>query len=62
MSQVIKKARGKVKKVVGAVTGNRKLEREGKRDEAEAKVEGAVDDVMGSVKDAGSAIKDAVKN
>ena len=60
MSQLIKKARGKIKKVVGGVTGNRELEREGERDVAVAKVEGAVADVTGSVKDAGSAVKDAV--
>jgi uncharacterized protein YjbJ (UPF0337 family) len=61
MGELIDKAKGKVKEVVGSLTGDKKLEREGKRDELAGVVEGAIADVKGVVKDAGHAIKDAVK-
>jgi uncharacterized protein YjbJ (UPF0337 family) len=61
MGEIIDKAKGKIKQAVGAVTGNKELEREGQRDELKGKVEGAVTDVKEAVKDAGHAIKGAVK-
>ena len=42
--------KGKVKAAAGAVTGNRRLERKGKRDQAK-----------GSIKQAGQNVKDAVR-
>jgi uncharacterized protein YjbJ (UPF0337 family) len=42
--------KGKVKEAAGAVTGNRRLERKGKRDQAK-----------GSIKQAGENVKDAVR-
>jgi uncharacterized protein YjbJ (UPF0337 family) len=61
MSELIDKAKGKIKEVVGHLTGNKELERQGKRDEVAGAVEGAIADVKHVVKDAGHAIKDAVK-
>ena len=42
--------KGKVKEAAGAATGNRRLERKGKRDQAK-----------GSIKQAGANVKDAVR-
>jgi uncharacterized protein YjbJ (UPF0337 family) len=50
-----------IKRAVGGLTGNKALEREGRRDELAGKVEGAIDDVKEAAKDAGHKIKDAVK-
>lgn len=49
-----KQAKGEVKKTVGALTGDAKLQAEGKSDKAEGKVQNAV----GGVKDA---MRDALK-
>lgn len=50
--------KGKAKETVGDLTGNEKLEAEGKADQAQAKVEGAVDDAKDSVSDAGDSLRD----
>lgn len=48
--------KGKVEETAGRVTGDEKLESEGKADQAKA----AVKDVGEKVKDAGSKVKDAI--
>lgn len=52
MGEIIDKAKGKIKQAVGAVTGDKKLEREGKIDEVKGDVKGAVEDIKHAVKDA----------
>jgi len=49
---------GKTKEVAGHVTGNRKLETEGKADQ----LKGAVHNAVGDAKDAGKKAIDSVKN
>jgi uncharacterized protein YjbJ (UPF0337 family) len=61
MGELIDKAKGKVKQAIGDLTGNKKLKREGERDETKGKVEGAVEEVKGAVKGAGQATTDALK-
>jgi len=46
-----KKAKGRAKQAVGAVTGNRKLQREGKRDERVGSLEDKADDATDAVHD-----------
>jgi uncharacterized protein YjbJ (UPF0337 family) len=52
------KTAGKIKEVAGHVTGNKRLETEGKVDQ----VKGAVHKAAGDAKDAGKEAIDAVKN
>lgn len=52
MGEIIDKVKGKFKQAVGAATGDKKLEREGKMDELEGDVKGVVEDVKDAVKDA----------
>jgi uncharacterized protein YjbJ (UPF0337 family) len=52
MGELIDKAKGKIKQGAGALTGNKKVEREGRVDEAKGRVKGAVEDVKHAVKDA----------
>jgi uncharacterized protein YjbJ (UPF0337 family) len=52
MGELIDKAKGKVKEVVGAATGDRKLEGEGKVDTAKGKVKGAFEKIKQDVKEA----------
>ncbi|HUS84158.1 MAG TPA: CsbD family protein [Anaerolineales bacterium] len=54
MGEFIDKAKGKIKQGVGGLTGNKKLKREGERDELKGQVKGIV-------KDGKRAIKRAVK-
>jgi len=68
MGEVIDRTKGKIKRAVGNLTGNKRLERQGKRDEGKARFEGAINDVKDAandvhavVKDAKDAVKDAVK-
>jgi len=61
MGEFTDKAKGKIKKVVGDLTGNEGLKQEGARDEFKGKVEGAVTDVKNAVKDTTEAIKESVK-
>jgi len=43
MGEIIDKAKGKIKKIAAAVTGDAKLEREGKLDEAKGNAKGALE-------------------
>lgn len=52
------KAKGKIKEVTGRATGNKKLENEGKLDEAK----GAAHNAVGDVKEAGKDAIDSVKH
>ena len=54
----VDKAIGKTKEAAGHVTGNKKLENEGKVDQAK----GAVREKVGDVKDAGKEAVDSVRN
>jgi uncharacterized protein YjbJ (UPF0337 family) len=55
---VVDKVVGKAKEVAGRVTGNKKLETEGKVDQ----VKGALRNAAGDVKDAGTRAMNSVKN
>ena len=57
MGEHVNKSKGTIKQVVGDLTGNDKLKREGKRDEAKGRVEGAVNDVKGQAKRVKKSIK-----
>lgn len=46
-----KKAKGRVKQVVGAMTGDKKLQREGKRDERVGSLKKEADDATDAVHD-----------
>jgi uncharacterized protein YjbJ (UPF0337 family) len=50
VGQIVNKTKGKFKQAVGALTGNRKLKREGQRDELRGKVESGVKQVKDAVK------------
>ncbi len=50
MGELISKVKGKIKKTAGKITGNKRLEREGKLDEAKGAAKGAVEDVKHAVK------------
>ena len=50
MGEMIDKAKGKIKQAVGDLTGNKKLQREGKLDELKGKAEGVVEDVKHAIK------------
>ena len=52
MGELIDKAKGKVKEVLGVATGNRRVESEGKMDTAKGNVKGTVDTAKQRVKDA----------
>ncbi len=52
MGEIIDKAKGKIKQVAGALTGDNKLKVEGKVDELKGKAKGAVEEVKQAVKDA----------
>jgi uncharacterized protein YjbJ (UPF0337 family) len=52
MGELIDKVKGKIKKVVGNVSGNDKLKTEGDLDMAKGKVKGAVEDAKHAVKEA----------
>jgi uncharacterized protein YjbJ (UPF0337 family) len=51
MGELIDKVKGKIKQAAGALSGDKKLEREGKVDEVMGKAKGAVEDVKHAVKD-----------
>jgi uncharacterized protein YjbJ (UPF0337 family) len=51
MGEIIDTAKGKIKQAAGGLTGDKKLEREGKVDEAKGKVKGAAEAVKQAVKD-----------
>lgn len=50
MGEIIDKVKGRIKQVAGALGGDGKLRRQGKRDEAKGKVKGAVEDAKQAVK------------
>lgn len=50
MGEIINKVKGKVKQAAGALTGNRKLKQEGRRDELKGKAEGVVKKMKAAVK------------
>jgi uncharacterized protein YjbJ (UPF0337 family) len=52
MGELIDKAKGKTKRVIGAATGDKSLEAEGHKDETKGKVKGVVEDVKHAVKNA----------
>jgi uncharacterized protein YjbJ (UPF0337 family) len=52
MGEIIDKAKGKIKRVAGALTGNKKLERKGTVDEVKGKVKGAAENVKQAIKGA----------
>lgn len=50
MGEWADKSKGKIKQAVGDLTGNKKLEREGRRDELKGRAKGAVEDLKRAVK------------
>jgi uncharacterized protein YjbJ (UPF0337 family) len=50
MGEIIDKVKGKIKQAAGGVAGDKKLENEGKVDEAKGKTKGAVEEVKQAVK------------
>jgi uncharacterized protein YjbJ (UPF0337 family) len=52
MGELVDKTKGKIKQAAGVLSGDKKLEREGKVDRAKGQIEGAVDDVKHAVKQA----------
>ena len=52
MGEIIDKTKGKIKQVAGIVAGDKKLQQDGKVDEAKGKVKGAVEEVKHAVKQA----------
>lgn len=53
MGKIISRVKGKIKQAAGKISGNKRLVREGKIDEAKGKVKGAVENVKHAVKKAG---------
>jgi len=52
MGEIIDKVKGKIEKTAGVLGGDKKLEQQGKLDEAKGKVKGAVENVKHAVKEA----------
>ena len=52
MGELIDKAKGNIKKAAGAIAGDKKLENEGKVDQAKGNVKGAFEDAKQAVKQA----------
>jgi uncharacterized protein YjbJ (UPF0337 family) len=52
MGEIIDIVKGKIKQAAGSLSGDEKLEREGKVDEAKGKVKGAVEDIKHTARDA----------
>jgi uncharacterized protein YjbJ (UPF0337 family) len=52
MGEITDKVKGKIKQAAGALTGDKKLERNGEVDEAKGELKGAVANVKQGVKDA----------
>ena len=57
MGEHMDKTKGKIKQAAGDLTGNDKLKREGKWDEAKGRTKGAIEDVKDEVKQAEKSIK-----
>ncbi len=56
-----KEGKGSLKEVLGNLTGNDRLQAEGKADKTEGKAQGVVGKVKDAAKKAGDTIKDATK-
>ena len=52
MGEIIDKVKGKAKQAAGSLTGDKKLETEGKVEVAKGQVKGAVEDVKHAIKNA----------
>ena len=52
MGEILDKVKGKARQAAGAAMGDKKLERQGKVDEAKGNVKGAVEEVKHAVKQA----------
>jgi uncharacterized protein YjbJ (UPF0337 family) len=52
MGEISDKVKGNIKEAAGTLTGDKKLESEGKVDQAKGAVKGTVEDVKHAVKDA----------
>jgi uncharacterized protein YjbJ (UPF0337 family) len=52
MGEIIDKVKGKVKRAVGVLVGDKQLERAGRADEVKGQLKGVVEDVKHAVKDA----------
>jgi uncharacterized protein YjbJ (UPF0337 family) len=50
MGEIIDKTKGKIKQAAGVLSGDKKLEQEGKVDEAKGRVKGAIEDVKHAAK------------
>jgi uncharacterized protein YjbJ (UPF0337 family) len=50
MGELLDKTKGKIKQATGILAGDKKLESEGRADEAKGKVKGAVEDVKRTIK------------
>jgi uncharacterized protein YjbJ (UPF0337 family) len=50
MGEIIDTVKGKIKQAAGTLAGDKKLERQGRVDEAKGKVKGAVENVKHAVK------------
>lgn len=61
MGEIINKAKGRIKRAAGALTGNAPLENEGAADELEGQVDGVVADVKRAAKHVVRSVKKAVK-
>lgn len=61
MGEYTDKAKGMIKEVVGDVTGNKGLKREGERDQLKGQVKRTVKDVKGAVKDTTEVLKESAK-
>jgi uncharacterized protein YjbJ (UPF0337 family) len=51
MGELIDKVKGKIKQTAGALSGDKKLERQGEVDEAKGQVKGAIGNVQHAVKE-----------
>lgn len=52
MGEITDKVKGMIKRAAGAMTGNKRLEREGKVDQAKGAVKGVAEDIKHAVKKA----------
>jgi uncharacterized protein YjbJ (UPF0337 family) len=52
MGEIIDKVKGKIEQAAGAAGGDKKLEQQGRVDEAKGKMKGAVENVKHAVKEA----------
>jgi|SRR5450755_3002907 len=62
MGEFTDKTKGMIKEVIGDVTDNKGLKREGERDQFKGQAERTVKDVKNAVKDATESAKNAVKD